>query len=204
MLKHRLLYKAGRQKRKAGMGHLTVIMGCMFAQKTTELLRYIRRYQSIGYRILVINSKRDTRYGNHCIASHDEKKEEAVMVDRLAELEERVASGDYHAVVVDEAQFFPDLFSCITRWADRYPLPIVVAGLDGTSEREPFGDLLRLLPHAEEVLRLTALCAVCRDGTRATFSQWIPASAKDTVAVGGAESYRPVCRTHYLATNQDT
>jgi len=51
---------------------------------------------------------------------------------------------------------------------------------------------------------LTALCAVCRDGTRATFSQWVPAVVKDTVAVGGAESYRPVCRTHYLATKQDT
>jgi thymidine kinase len=37
------------------MGHLTVLMGCMFAQKTTELLRRIRRFKAIGYKVLVVN-----------------------------------------------------------------------------------------------------------------------------------------------------
>lgn len=187
------------------MGYLTVIMGCMFAQKTTELLRHIRRYRSIGYRVLVINSNRDTRYGNHCIASHDEKREEAVMAETLETLDETVRSGAYDVVVVDEAQFFPDLHRWVTTWADETPVHMVVAGLDGTSDRNPFGEVLRLLPHAEEVLRLTALCAVCRDGTKATFSQRIvlPADTEEQmgdVLVGGADSYRPVCRAHYLSS----
>jgi thymidine kinase len=180
------------------MGHLTVVMGCMFAQKTTELLRYIRRYRSIGHHVLVINSAKDVRYGTEGIISHDEKREEAVRSATLAEMDERVRSGDYQAVVIDEAQFFPDLFEYVIAWADECSLSIVVAGLDGTFEREPFGDLLRLVPHAEELIRLTALCGQCRDGTRAIYSQRIVEETGD-VLVGGKESYVPVCRRHYLA-----
>jgi thymidine kinase len=77
------------------------------------------------------------------------------------------------------------------------PVHIVVAGLDGDSARNPFGDMLRLIPHAEEVERLTALCAVCRDGTVGMYSKRI-ISKKELISIGGAESFIPVCRTHYL------
>jgi thymidine kinase len=179
------------------MGHLTVILGCMFAQKTTELLRYIRRSRSIGYNVLVLNSKKDTRYGNECIASHDEKQEQAMMVESLCEADSLVRSNEYQVVVIDEGQFFHDLFDSVTAWADECPIHVVVAGLDGTFQREPFGDILRLIPHAEEVLRLSALCAECKDGTKAIYSKRVEL-VSDTIHVGSSESYRPVCRKHYL------
>lgn len=188
------------------MGHLTLLMGCMFAQKTTELIRRIRRYQSIGYAVLVVNHSSDTRYGTACVSSHDQAQERAVAASSLSEVDSAVVSGEYQVVVIDEGQFFGDLFAYVTRWCDEYAVHVVVAGLDGTSAREPFGDILRLIPHAEEVERLTAFCAVCRNGTTATFSQFIgdsnrAATVGGAVAVGGAEMYRPVCRRHYLAPN---
>ena len=180
------------------MGRLSLIMGCMFAQKTTELLRRVRRYQSIGYRVLIVNYIADNRYGENRICSHDKEFEEAVCVERLQELESRVRSGEYHVLAIDEAQFFPDLYEKISKWADELPLHIVLSGLDGTFDRKPFGDLLKLIPHAEEVDRLTALCAVCRDGTVATYSQLIrPIQATGEVLIGGTDTYRPVCRVHY-------
>jgi thymidine kinase len=179
------------------MGHLSLIIGCMFAQKTTELLRRVRRYKSIGYKVLVVNYSADTRYGVNRIASHDEEFEHAVCVDHLGEVDHLARSGEYQVIAVDESQFFPDLFTYVTAWTDHLPLHIVLAGLDGTSERKPFGDLLRLIPHAEEVERLTAFCAVCCNGTVGLFSQYIGA-ATDEVRIGGAEHYRPVCRKHYL------
>lgn len=183
------------------MGRLSLLLGCMFAQKTTELIRRIRRFQSIGYSVLVVNHSCDNRYSEDSIASHDKMLEKAVMADKLKEVDKLVRSKEYHVVAIDEGQFFTDLFEQVTAWADEVPdLHIVVAGLDGTSERKPFGDLLRLIPHAEEVERLYALCAFCRDGTLASFSKYIPAVHKvDEVQVGGAEMYRPVCRTHYLS-----
>lgn len=180
------------------MGHLSLIIGCMFAQKTTELLRRVRRYQSIGYKVLVANYVADTRYGTNRIASHDKEFEQAICVERLALLEDMVRSGTYQVLAIDEGQFFPDLFDKVTAWADELPIHIVISGLDGTSSRDPFGDILRLIPHAEEVERLSAFCAVCRDGTVAVYSQYVASFHKHDVLVGGAESYRPVCRTHYI------
>ena len=172
----------------------------MFAQKTTELLRRVRRYKSIGYRVLLVNYIADTRYGSNCIASHDKDIEKAVCVSLLKEVADLVQSGDYDVVAIDEGQFFLDLFYQVTLWADTLPVHIVVAGLDGTSDRTPFGDMLRLIPHAEEVERLSAFCAICRDGTVATYSKYTSTLEKDAsgVAIGGAEMYRPVCRRHFL------
>jgi thymidine kinase len=182
------------------MGHLNLITGCMFAQKTTELLRRVRRYKSIGYKVLLVNYIGDNRYGNDCIASHDKEIEKAVCVELLKSVDHLVRSGDYNVIAIDEGQFFGDLYDYVTRWADELPVHIVIAGLDGKSDRTPFGDMLRLIPHAEEVERLTAFCAVCRDGTVGVFSKYFGEAPKDEngVAIGGAESYRPVCRKHFL------
>jgi len=179
------------------MGRITLLIGCMFAQKTTELLRRIRRYKSIGYKVLIINYAADQRYGKDCIASHDKDTETAVCVEDLSAINQLVETGDYQVIAIDEGQFFGDLHDYCTRWADTLPVHIVVAGLDGDSNRCPFGDMLRLIPHAEEVERLTALCAVCCDGTVGMYSKRMIADDR-LVAIGGAESFMPVCRKHYL------
>jgi thymidine kinase len=172
----------------------------MFAQKTTELLRRVRRYKSIGYKVLVVNFVGDTRYGRDCVASHDKEVEMATCVNTLKEVEPLIRTGQYNVIAIDEGQFFTDLFECVTQWADELPVHIVISGLDGTSERTPFGSMLRLIPHAEEVERLTAFCSECRDGTIAAYSKYFGDAKKDEhgVAIGGAEAYRPVCRKHYL------
>ncbi len=45
-----------------------------------------------------------------------------------------------------------------------------------------------------------AFCSHSRDGTVAVYSKYFGEAPKDEngVAIGGAESYRPVCRKHYL------
>ncbi len=179
------------------MGHITLIMGCMFAQKTTELLRRIRRYQSIGYSILVINYAFDTRYGENCISSHDIDKYPAKALLRLAELGEDQL-GKHRVIVIDEGQFFPDLLEHVSAWADKYEdLHIVVSGLDGDAQRRPFGQLLELVPHAEELVRLSAYCTMCADGTVAHFSKKIAGISAEQVEIGAADKYIPVCRRHY-------
>lgn len=179
------------------MGYLTLILGCMFAQKTTELLRRIRRYKSIGYKVLVINYKHDTRYGTNCIASHDLDTEPSLTVERLDEVPEEQL-GEHRVLVIDEGQFYPDLYEKVSVWADRYEdLHIVVSGLDGDAERRPFGEMLRLVPHAEEVMRVSAYCARCKDGTLAHFTKKIAGSG-EVLEVGGADKYVPVCRKHFM------
>jgi thymidine kinase len=179
------------------MGHLTVLMGCMFAQKTTELLRRIRRFKAIGYKVLVVNYVGDTRYGTNRIASHDVDTCDAICVNSLSEVASQVAN--YNALIIDEGQFYPDLYKYVTEWADRLPLKIIVAGLSGDSERKPFGDMLNLVPMAEETEHLTAYCSVCKDGTVAMFSKCIKAKTGQ-VSIGSSDTYIPVCRQHYLSS----
>lgn len=185
------------------MGYLSLLIGCMFAQKTTELLRRIRRFKSIGYQVLVANYAEDTRYGTNQIASHDEESYEARSIVRLEEIRAEVESGRFQVLVIDEGQFFSDLFPMVTEWSDRLPIHILVAGLDGDSERRPFGDILRLVPWAEEVERLSAFCAICRDGTIGYFSKYVAGKKEGQVEIGGADRYLPVCRKHFLDTPAD-
>lgn len=184
------------------MGRISLLIGCMFAQKTTELIRRIRTYRAIHQRILVINYSKDTRYGQNCISSHDKEKEYAMSVENLKDIEEWIRLSNYQVIAIDEAQFFPDLYECITKWADEFPIHFIIAGLDGNSDRQPFGDILRLIPHAEDLQRLTSLCSICRNGTIANYSKYIGKQNKDTeteIVIGGADLYQPVCRTHYLS-----
>ena len=60
--------------------------------------------------------------------------------------------------------------------------------------------MLRLIPHAEEVERLSAFCAICRDGTVAVYSKYFGDAPKDElgVVIGGMDTYKPVCRKHFL------
>lgn len=38
---------------------------------------------------------------------------------------------------------------------------VIVAALDGTYQRLGFGDILRLVPLAESIVKLTAVCMIC-------------------------------------------
>lgn len=180
------------------MGYLSLIIGCMFSQKTTELLRRIRRYESIGYRVLVINYINDTRYGKYVISTHDTGNlHVAKVVSKLEEIDKLVSSEDYDVVVIDEGQFFPDLYKYVSSWCDHLNLHVIVAGLSGDSDRKPFGELLKLIPIAEDICHLHAYCAVCTDGTTASFSKYIGERKDGQVDIGGSDKYMPVCRFHY-------
>jgi thymidine kinase len=119
------------------------------------------------------------------------------VVDLLAYIREQVESGLYQVVIIDEGQFYGDLYAFVTKWADRLSVEIVVAGLDGDSNRAPFGDMLRLIPQAEELVRLSAFCSQCKNGTEAHFTKSL-IRKEEQVAIGGANIYLPVCRKHFL------
>jgi thymidine kinase len=52
-------------------GEIQLILGPMFSGKSTELLRRIRRYTIAKRKCLVIKYKKDTRYSEDSLATHD-------------------------------------------------------------------------------------------------------------------------------------
>ena len=74
---------------------------------------------------------------------------------------------------------------------------MIVAGLDATFERRPFGTVASLLPLAEKVDKLSAICAYC--SLPASFSQRLTSEVR-LVEIGGSDKYCAVCRKHYFSS----
>ena len=180
-------------------GRLEVICGPMFAGKTEELLRRVRRAEVAGRQVVVINHALDVRHGTDRVASHAGLDYPSVAASTPDEIERAVPEAT-DLVAIDEAHFFgPALIPVVTRLAYR-GLTVIVAGLDVTFEGQPFEPLPALMALAERVDKLTAICAVC--GEDAVFHVRVAessASPTDPVAehVGGLDKYQARCRRHF-------
>jgi thymidine kinase len=180
-------------------GRIEIIMGCMFSGKSTEIIRIIKRYNILNKKILVINHVNDKRYTDEeKIVTHDMVSYNCIFKSSLEELITNKSDQYLNSeiIVIEEAQFFPDLYTFVIKSADMYNKTIIIAGLDGDFKREKFGDILRLIPHAESVTKLNALCLVCNDGTLASFTKRLT-NDKNQTLIGSSESYIAVCRKHF-------
>jgi thymidine kinase len=188
-------------------GRVEVIAGPMFAGKTEELLRRVRRAAIAGREVLVISHALDSRAGGARIASHAGLDAPSRAVAKATEIGAAVDEQAVDLVAIDEAQFFgPELVAVVAGLATR-GLVVVVAGLDVTFTGQPFEPLPSLMSLAERVDKLTAVCAVC--GADAIFHARVAATpAADTRLisenVGGLETYQARCRRHFAAPAAST
>jgi len=176
-------------------GSIKLIMGCMYSGKTSELLKDKDRWESIGINTLIINFAGDNRYGDDSfVYSHTNKKAECIKVNKLEEVDQQ-SINDHRIILINEGQFFCDLKHYVLEWCEKYKKHIVIAGLDGDFRREKFGEMLDLVMYANEVVKMKAFCAMCKDGTEGLFSWRLSDETGQTVI--GTSNYIPVCRYHY-------
>ena len=182
------------------MPSLTIIMGPMFAGKSSAVISRLRRAEVLGWKSFVITSSADTRYSEKSkIMTHDLASMDATGATVLKGLEQRAEYAQARLIVIEEGQFFADLYDFVARAVEEDGKDVVVVGLDGDSDRKPFGDILRLVPLADEVQRLTSLCKRCGDGTAGLFSALVRGSkGGEQIFVGGSDSYEAMCRKHYM------
>lgn len=179
-------------------GKIEIIVGCMFSGKSSELIKIINRYRVLNKKILIVNHTIDKRYNDNSITTHNQITMDCVSIDSLTLLktDPKFNYLESEVIVIEEAQFFNDLYEFVKYAADIDNKIIIVAGLDGDSNREPFGDILKLIPISDTIIKLSALCILCKDGTVANFSKRIIEN-KDQICVGSTE-FIPVCRYHFL------
>lgn len=170
----------------------------MFAGKTSRILSIVSRYSTLGTRVLVVKHSSDARYGDDdALITHDGRQIPCVRVLSLNELSDQQLN-EYQVILVDEAQFFTGLVPFVERVVDRMEKNLFLIGLDGDSNRRPFGELLTCLPLADRIERLTALCRRCGDGTPGLFSYRRGGAPDQQVIVGGEGMYEALCRRCYL------
>tara|TARA_B100001996_G_scaffold310937_1_gene252786 strand:+ start:308 stop:835 length:528 start_codon:yes stop_codon:yes gene_type:complete len=169
------------------MANIEIIIGPMFSGKSTELIRLCSRYEYVGKSVLYINHINDTRCHNE-VKTHNNIRKEALKTDNLVNVQFLSRIMNFDVVAIDEGQFFNDLFDFIDI-IENDDITVIVAGLDGDYKKQPFGDMLNIIPYANKVTKLNALC---KCGKSASFSKRIT-NNKDQVLVGSIDTHVASC-----------
>ena len=182
---------------------LEIVLGPMFAGKSSYILSSLRRYEAIGWPVLSITSTLDTRYETDAIHSHNHDSHSAISTDLLTPLLMTASFAEARLLVIEEAQFFKDLYPFVYQAVDVCGKDVLVVGLDGDSERRPFGRIAEIIPLCDKITKLAAMCKRCGDGTPAIFTHRHRKDADTSVIkVGEANTYEALCRAHYRVVTQ--
>lgn len=178
---------------------LELYIGPMFAGKSSCIIGTLRRHAFIHRPTLCITNALDTRYSaSGVVISHDKESYPATAISQLSPMLDTDEFTNASCIIIEEAQFFPDLKEFVLAAVEIHAKQVICVGLDGDSERRPFGQLLELIPFADNVTKFKALCGRCQDGTHAIFSYRKHGIPPTQINVGSEDKYEALCRTHYL------
>lgn len=177
-------------------GWVEVITGPMFAGKTEELIRRVKRMEYAKKNYLIFKPTIDVRYSKTEIVSHSKKALKAISISHGRDIR-RHLKDNTQAIVIDEVQFFDESLLKYVQEFAKEGYRVICAGLDTDFRGEAFGVIGPLMAISEEVTKLRAICNIC--GEDATRTQRIidgmPAYYDDpTILVGANESYEARCR----------
>lgn len=190
--------------------YLEIILGGMYAGKTSRLVEIYKQCKFCNISVAVINHSIDNRYDDEMLSTHDKIKIPCIKTDKLMDvwedyinmedgqiierMSEKWRIVNSNVILINEGQFFPDLVQFVNKMME-YHKKVYVCGLDGDFERKKFGQILDLIPLCDKVSKLTSLCSLCKDGTPGIFSKRISLEKEQTVV--GSDNYIPVCRNCY-------
>lgn len=178
---------------------LDLVLGPMWAGKSSYIIGKIRRYRAIGWDVFVIANPLDDRYGSQIISSHDKEQVAALAISNLTTLYEDIKYKEARLLIIEEAQFYTGLYDFVKTAVERDKKHVVCVGLDGDADRKPFGEILSLIPLCDNVEKIKSLCSECGDGTPALFThRFVPSHTSTQIQVGAETTYKPLCRNHYL------
>ena len=177
-------------------GWIEIVTGPMFAGKSEELIRRIKRLEYAKKKVLVFRPRIDNRYSLDEVVSHSNNRRKSIVIDAAKDILPYI-SEDTYAVVIDEIQFLDHELIPLSEHLANIGIRVILGGLDSDFRSEPFAVTSEMMARAEFVTKLTAICVRC--GSPATKTQRIvngkPAHYLDPiVVVGAAEAYEPRCR----------
>ncbi len=189
-------------------GYLEIILGGMYAGKTSRLVEIYKQCNFCNISVAVINHSIDNRYDEDLLSTHDQIKIPCIKTEKLMDiysefeiplenqnrLEDKFKIIKSNVILINEGQFFPDLEEFVENMLV-HGKQIYVCGLDGDFALKKFGKILDLIPLCDKVTKLTSLCSICKNGTPGIFSKRISSEKQQTIV--GSDNYIPVCRNCY-------
>lgn len=182
-------------------GILSLIMGPMYAGKTTNLIQLYEKFIGEGKNVIVITHSSEIRYSIDQLSTHDKKKINCLkylsIKDFITKETDKITSSN--VILIDESQFFDDLQE-VLYLVNTLCKHVYVFGLDGDFKRNKFGNILDLVPHCDEVKKIKAKCNLCN--ADAIFSHRTSNNSKQLL-VGADDDYQSLCRLCYNNVNQN-
>ena len=173
-------------------GYLKVILGSMFSGKTTELIKIYNKYKSCEIPCCIINHITDDRYDKEKMSNHNGVMLPCFNYNTLSECLSLVSN--YDIFLINEGQFFDDLYDIVNLLVNMHKKKVYVCGLDGDYKRRKFGSILDIVPLCDDVVKLKAICKRCKRNP-AIFTHRMSKETQQTVI--GSDNYQALCRTCY-------
>ena len=175
------------------MKELQVITGCMFAGKSTEL---IRRLESHNENFLLVKPKLDNRDKGDIIVTHSGIKIKAKRVRDLSDIFDTIAG--VKVLGIDEAQFFDNKILDDLMYLRKCNIKIILAGLEKDYLDNFFGSMKEIIKISDSVTRLKASCTRCTNS--ATHSYRKTKGSNNQFLIGDKNSYEALCAECYHKT----
>lgn len=193
------------------MSYLELIIGPMFAGKTTELIRKVKRHYYSKMKCAILKYSKDIRYGNEdCLITHDRQK----LDSRTDEIEVLSFSENwddefienlekFQVIGIDECQFFPRLREfCETLMLQNKI--VYAAGLSADYNLQMFPEIINTLPLASHINFLSSVCEMCgNDHSQTSYLHKSDDQMEDNILIGGKDKYFPLCLRCYKKKKEE-
>lgn len=164
----------------------------MFSGKTEELLRRLNRLVYAHVNFLLFKPKIDDRYSELEVVSHNGRRVKSIPITYAEEIETvSVQNPTFSVIAIDEVQFLQHEVVNICKRFDSPTTRIIVAGLDMDYTGTPFDIMKELLPIADKVDKLSAVCLRCGEDAKMSYKR--PSENSDIVEIGGSDKYEARC-----------
>lgn len=192
--------------KKQNKGWMELICGPMFAGKTEELLRKLKRLEYAKVNYVVFKPKIDKR-ARHELRSRNGAYCKSFEVDKPGDILTFLLKQEHlpKVIAIDEAQFFDESLIDVCELLVKIGFVIYISALDKNFRNEPFITIAKLLCYADVILKLSAICPKC--GNNGTITQKITNNKPSnydspTIEIGDYNIYTVRCRWHHIIPNK--
>ena len=187
---------------------LSIIIGPMYSGKTSKLFEIYKCNNKNNYheKQLVIDHTflKENLLQTTNLYNHDKKYLSCIKLN--SRLLKNFNYNNYKHVHINEAQFFPNLKEIILYLLEKYNIHIYCYGLDSDYKKEKFGELLDLIPHCDNVIKLSGRCNnpkyICCN--KSVFTHRIDKKMSQKILLTNStdNNYISLCRTCYCIFNR--
>lgn len=160
-----------------------MIIGCMSAGKSSELIRRIERARLAYLPTIIFRPATDTRSKPNQVESRNGLYSQAVVVESARDMLKYHA----HAMVIgiDECQFFDSDVIEVVQTFLHQKKKVIVSGLDLDYRGQPFGPVPHLLTLADRIDKLLAVCRKCGSDFACRTQRVVPSN--EQILVGDSQ-----------------